>query len=703
MNPLRSAARRAALLHLLVWLGVLALVAAAGCSCGDDDDDDDASPDDDTAIDDDDTDDDDADDDIDDDDDADDDDTFDDDDADDDTGDDDTTPLGDPTYGFILLDDNREHISEALSAAVEYGMDNVQLSHDIIMDIDEINESPAKAVEIKDIADEAHALGLSVWVWAHEFAREFYVLCLDPDDKLWERRRKAYRDALSAVPEIDGVILMFGSSDVEPWYAVCFCQWCVDQPDTGNPLLDLINSDPPARLKQIYDEVGGVVMDEFGKELRVRTFMHQRAEIEWLRESLSTYGDHRLAVMSKDVPQDWQPYYPDNLLIGNVGHRHQIIEMDLGNEYWGASRILNGQVDYIRWRWQYDVAIGALGAAARIERGGNHALGDANEVNLFAYAAYMDDAAATPDDVYRAWFDERYGIAASDPASGTLKAIFRNSHFAMRKMYYSLGMWTLEKGSDVTDSARFPAMLLGRNTTLYDAVWRPVFDALIVPTVQTLVDLWQESTEAIELAEDNLAALESIEDAFADSDDYDELHDKLELHRDIAYVWRLLDDTVFRFLHKQYGHPEDDDILEWNADTLLDLADSIEARWGAGISPGNPNRIRNFVVDLRQGFPEQVDSEAWEPTTLYDIEATDHGDGTYTISWMSTSGASSFVEWGERLPIYTHTTPGTDELQTLHEVLINPGDRERRPFRVAGHDGDGQLVRSGDFWLGLDP
>ena len=47
----------------------------------------------------------------------------------------------------------------------------------------------------------------------------------------------------------------------------------------------------------------------------------------------NTYGDFRLPVTA------------DNKLIGDVGPRHQIVEMDLGNEYWGQSRILNGQVE----------------------------------------------------------------------------------------------------------------------------------------------------------------------------------------------------------------------------------------------------------------------------------------------------------------------------------------------------------------------
>ena len=55
-------------------------------------------------------------------------------------------------------------------------------------------------------------------VWAHEFYVEGNRVCFDPADPFWESRRSAYRKALQTVPTIDGVVLMYGSSDLEPWY-----------------------------------------------------------------------------------------------------------------------------------------------------------------------------------------------------------------------------------------------------------------------------------------------------------------------------------------------------------------------------------------------------------------------------------------------------------------------------------------------------
>ncbi|MCZ7582784.1 MAG: hypothetical protein M5R36_05300 [Deltaproteobacteria bacterium] len=683
---------------LIALLLAVTAVPMTGCGCGDDDDSTDSggTPDGDTeAVPDDDTSDDDGDDDVDDD--------VTDDDLDDDADDDTDPPLPDPTFGWILMDTDRDHVSWVLQQAAAFGVDNVQLSHDLIMDIDEITEDEDKAILLQDIAQEAHGLGLKVWVWAHEFARETYLICFDPDGDVWERRRKAYRDGLARIPEIDGVVLMFGSSDAEPWYVPCFCQWCLEQEPIGNPILDLIHSNPVQRLQQIYDVVGGVVMGEFGKELRVRTFMHMPIELDWLRDSLKTYENPDLMVMSKDVPQDWQPYYPDNPLIGDVGHRHQIIEMDLGNEYWGLSNILNGQVDYIYRRSRYERDAGARGYGARVERGDQHAFGNPNEINIYAASRLIPDETDVPDEVYRDWFDARYGIAGDTASAVVLKRVFRTSHDAIRKMYYTLGMWTLEKGSDVTGSARYPEQLWSRNTTPYDGDWQAIFTSLAFPGEQTLRDLWQESTEAIEIAQDNLDLLDSIEGSFSTADDFDELREMLERHRDATIVWRSMKDAMFRYMFWRAGHPDQADFVEGDAEELLDLADDMEARWGSSVTPGDPDRIRDFVADLRQGFPDQVDEAAYEQPVLFDIEAEDLGGGQYHVTWSSSAPMTSFIEWTEKLPLYPNTSGEDDSNQTLHEATFTVSDASKpHAFRVAGHDG-ATLYRSGDFWVGLDP
>jgi hypothetical protein len=616
--------------------------------------------------------------------------------------DDDTSPppLPPPTYGWILMDPDRDHVSWVLNQAADFAIDHVQLSHNLIMEIDVINDDEARAALLQDIAQEAHGLGLEVWVWSHEFSNESYSICFDPEDDIWARRQDQYRDALTRIPEIDGVVLMFGSADVEPWYALCLCEWCREQ--QPNFLLSLLYPPFVERARLVYDMVGAVVLDEFGKKLRFRTFMHQPLELLWLGQSLREGADPRLMVMTKDVPQDWQPYYPHDPLIGDVGYRHQIVEMDLGNEYWGRSEILNSQVDYIYYRYSYDRAAGARGAAGRIERGGDHAFGTPNEINLYAFTRLLQDETATPDDVYREWFDQRYGITTDSPAAGTLKEVFRRTFYAMRKMYYTLGQWTLVKGSDVPGEARYPEQLWSRCSAFYDPAWLGPFLSLVWPTERTLLDLWQEGREARELADRNVADLEAIEGAFANPDDYTELHDMLLFHADVAEVWFYLRDTVYRFVYKTLAHPDQDDYLEWNARRLLELADAIEATWGAGAPLANPNDIRAFVDDLREGLPPQGEATEWLQPVLSDVAATPIDDQVQ-ITWTSSEPMTSRVEWAEDLPLYDEQTEEDTNLVTEHVVLIDADAAQRTVFRVGGRTADDLFTLSGDFWFGLDP
>jgi hypothetical protein len=271
-------------------------------------------------------------------------------------------------------------------------------------------------------------------------------------------------------------------------------------------------------------------------------------------------------------------------------------------------------------------------------------------------------------------------------------------------MYYTLGMWTLEKGSDVVGSARYPEQLWSRNTAYYDGQWFQTFMSLVLPSDQTILDLWQESAESREIAQENLDLLESIEGSFAKSADYDELHDMLELHRDCTEVWQLVKDTVYRFDSYMFGHPVQAPFLEWNAQRLLALADAMESRWGAGVSPGNPDRIRNFVADLRDSFPVQGTSTQWEQPEFSDIWAEDLGGGVYNIHWVSSEETSQGVEWSDELPLYDNDTGEQEVSTTNHSVQIEVDDPgERYVFRVYGSAGSGELIRSGDFWVGLDP
>jgi hypothetical protein len=62
------------------------------------------------------------------------------------------------------------------------------------------------------------------------------------------------------------------------------------------------------RIEQITRMVHGVVTGEFGKKLVLRNFIHRPSELAWMQEAIGNMKDIVFEAMSKDVPQDFEPY-----------------------------------------------------------------------------------------------------------------------------------------------------------------------------------------------------------------------------------------------------------------------------------------------------------------------------------------------------------------------------------------------------------
>jgi hypothetical protein len=422
--------------------------------------------------------------------------------------------------------------------------------------------------------------------------------------------------------------------------------------------------------------------------------------LQWLIEAFDQWGQRcDSSVMSKDVPQEWQPYYPDGPDIGFVGNRRQIIEMDLAGEYWGESVLPFAEVDYVARRWRHDRLLTARGAAGRISRGTDYAFDTPNEVNIYAFHRFLADETAGENEVYADWIEQRYGLAPAAPESAALRPVLRRSYHVGRKMYYTLGFWTLEKGSDVPTEARFPQQLYARLTSFYDPDFWPVAFSLMWPSEQTLADMWQEKEDAKALAEASLDEFATVAPAL-NPDDAADLQWRLELHRDCGCVWQYVADSVFRYQRFWLqGAEEQGAVLEDNAQKLEALADEIEAAFGAAVSPGNPARIRAFVADLRAGIGAQPTPSPYRQPAIADLAYHDLGGDAYRITWSTSEPMTSILEWGLEIPDYG--AQAADATLTVDHQLdfTLPASGLRTVFRVSGVTADGAFIRSSDFWI----
>jgi hypothetical protein len=65
---------------------------------------------------------------------------------------------------------------------------------------------------------------------------------------------------------------------------------------------------------------------------------------------------------------------------------------------------------------------------------------------------------------------------------------------------------------------------------------------------------------------------------------------------------------------------------------------------------------------------------------------------------------TSEVQWSDALPLYENTTGEAESFGLSHSLQIQvDAPAGRYVYRVGGHDGENNLIRSGDFWIGLDP
>ena len=597
-----------------------------------------------------------------------------------------------PVNGWILLDSNLDHVAEVVKMAKDFGVNHVQLSHDLIMDIDEVifddEDSLQRRERLAEAASLAKAEGLEVFAWAHEFTGNRINVCFDPEDPFWDERRDAYRLFFEQQPDIDGIVLMYGSASPDIWYSICTCDWCLDSiPEGEVPLIWPNGND---RVEQVTRMVGEVVVDELGKGMYVRSFIHSPQELEYVGMGLRAIEDLGFYGMSKDQPQDWEPYYPDNKLIGDVGPRPSVVELDLAGEYWGRSYLLWMAPKYYIERWDYMWNHRGVGTVSRIERGSDHAIGQPNEINVFAISYLHEHGYKNVhDDLWQSWLESKYGVTAGSTEAKILQRSLERSYDFNRKMYYILGFWALEKSSSMPDSIA-TTEFVKRNMALYDPDYEDWYNRLSEPDLATVEEIHQEKLEALSLVELSLADLDSIKDSLNTSD-YEDLHKRLRVHHYALRAWTWVAEILWaRHL------PDHDGWIRYAIDRLNETADEAEAELGNAY-PAQPSDIRRFADAAEKLVDDGTQAVERTQLLITDIEIEQNGE-TATITWKCNEAATFRVEWGEDIPDYGQDAAVDASASTQGSYVMQGQEDSRTYFRIHAEAGSRSIV-SGDFMI----
>lgn len=331
--------------------------------------------------------------------------------------------------GWNILSDSFVDDIATISAAKSYNINHLQLSHDLLMDLQEIRD-PKRQKLVNDLIDEAHGVGIGeVVVWDHAL----YNLKYYPDEfktgpkgtinldnqAFWEWFREDYRALMNLAPEADGVVLTFieTGARAENQYS--------EKLKTG-----------PEKLAAVVDAVADVVCDELNKQLYIRTFAYTDAEYLNTIGCIEHIKNQKVRLMMKETPHDFFLTHPNDKYAGTID-RPTIMEFDACNEFNGQGVIANTWPEYIVRRWSDLInRPNVIGYVARTDRYGDTRLvGTPNEILLYALKRFTEDQSLTPGKISEEFLNERYGMKATRH----LKPAFAMAYDIVSSSMYTLG------------------------------------------------------------------------------------------------------------------------------------------------------------------------------------------------------------------------------------------------------------------------
>jgi hypothetical protein len=609
-----------------------------------------------------------------------------------------------PVLGWILLDPDPSRVREAIDAAPRFGINHLQLSHGLVMNIEDLLGDAPEVLSRIEILNDAIALarekGIRTYVWVHELSGTELLVCYGPDGDVWTQREEAYRTALARIPDVDGVVLMFGSAPLPPWFTFCDCEWCLDTwPDT-------FDSPPQAeRIRLIVQNIGRVLSD-LRKDLVVRVFAHEPDESDWHAEGLAAVEGVDFLGMHKSAVNDWQPYNPHDPTLGRIGPRPAILEEDAAGEYWGLSTLPFCAPGYIRYRMDHARQNGGIGFVARIERGSRRALGTPNEVNLWAMSGFQANPSMPIKAIWDASLEGLYGVRAGMAGQVLLREILEATFTIRIKSHYALGIWALDKGSDLPGDASFGQFFQRGDMPKWDPAWREVWNSLDRPDRWTVLRLWQEGTEAVELARESLASFEAVR-MLLDEPLQNDLAIRLVHQYLSTRAWRAVDVFLWSWRARSQGDADADlgAWVAWSHQELATVRDLMIDSGLAGVPVAGPGRIQAFIDATRGAVPGDAAPAPPPPVPFGPLRVVALEPDAVELAVSVRAAASGLsIDHGPSLPAY-EASLALDDVLEPGEIRVRLDGLEPGARRIARIRGtvDGREVAGGDFWIFLPP
>jgi hypothetical protein len=334
-----------------------------------------------------------------------------------------------PVRGWTILSDSMPDALAVIDAARGYGINHLQLSHDLVHNLRDLRDAGKRAA-VRKLVAAAHQAGIGeVVLWDHAL----YDLSYYPDEfrtgpdrtldldnpAFWAWLKEDYRKLLDLVPQADGIVLTF-----------------IETGGRAERQHSAKLPTPQDKLAAVVNAVADVVIGERKKTLYARTFSYTHAEYGNITAAIAKFARADVRLMMKETPHDFFLTHPDDFLAGTIA-RPTIIEFDIGAEFNGQGLIANTWPEHILSRARNLLPRRHVaGYVARTDRyGGTRVIGRPSEINLLALKRYVEDPQVTAEDVYGDFITRHYGGAARP----FVKAAFRNAFDIVTSTLYTLG------------------------------------------------------------------------------------------------------------------------------------------------------------------------------------------------------------------------------------------------------------------------
>lgn len=348
-----------------------------------------------------------------------------------------------PIRGWDIERFDPQYVVEMIHKAQQAGMNTISLSHEVVMNAEEILWDWHRYQHLRRFCDEAHRCGMQVYLWNHQINNPPEVLIRPPegagprrlyldDPRLWEWLADRYARVIARVPNFDGIILSLTESEFQ----------------VHRENVAVSSMSQPERMAKVIETVYRPLA-EHGKRLWVRDFLRTPEEMGSFLEALARVSPS-VGVLTKCVPNDWQYRYPPHPLLGRVAPHMQVMELDLYNETAGNRNLVMPAPRYYQEQLRRARDLGLAGAVGRCDDGFRSNAGTPAAFNIFAYSRLLHDPDADIGAMWQEFFVPFYGEAAAAVAIGVLEKCF-DLVCALR---YTLGFWTGDHMASVayTDS-----------------------------------------------------------------------------------------------------------------------------------------------------------------------------------------------------------------------------------------------------------